>query len=235
MARKLSPYATHRTIVVLAAAALAAGAAGVTGAPAPAAAGCMKAYSYAGVVGTHASSGVSARLSALAAPDLRWGHVAAWVGVGGAGAGPNGADEWLQVGLSGYDSSASNNLYFEYTRPGTPPTYTQIAANVAVGAPHTVSVLEVARRPGWWRVWVDGRAVSPALRLPGSHAAWQPMVVAESWNGGHAVCNTFAYRFDTLRTSFGGGWSPFTNATRVVDPGYRLVRRTPTSWLARSG
>ena len=32
-------------------------------------------------------------------PRVAGGHVAAWVGVGGVGLGPNGTDQWLQVGF----------------------------------------------------------------------------------------------------------------------------------------
>ena len=37
--------------------------------------------------------------------------------------------------------------------------------------PHKLAVLEMSGRPGWWRVWVDGQAVTDPVRLRGSSAA----------------------------------------------------------------
>ncbi len=44
--------------------------------------------------------GISASLSSLGTPVVESGHVAGWVGVGGPGQGPGGANEWIQVGLN---------------------------------------------------------------------------------------------------------------------------------------
>src|ERR1700682_4346687 len=63
-------------------------------------AGCgVSSYSYAGVFSATAGFGVGARLTAVRRPTVTKGHVAAWVGVGGLGLGPNSTDEWLQVGI----------------------------------------------------------------------------------------------------------------------------------------
>ena len=40
-------------------------------------------------------------------------HVAGWVGVGGPGLGPHGADEWLQVGLATFGDTNEGRLYYE--------------------------------------------------------------------------------------------------------------------------
>ena len=45
------------------------------------------------------------------------GHAAAWIGVGGPDAGPNGEDEWLQVGIAALPGMEPQ-LYAEVTRPG---------------------------------------------------------------------------------------------------------------------
>ncbi len=37
---------------------------------------------------------------------------------------------------------------------------------------HRFIVLEMASRKSWWRVWVDGKPVSPPINLPGSHGIW---------------------------------------------------------------
>ena len=94
---------------------------------------CGKAgYSYAGFQSANRGHGVKATLVALAKPDVRSGHVAAWVGVGGAGLGPNGSDQWLQVGLSAFHGTGSN-LYYEVTTGGAPARYHAIDAQVSGG------------------------------------------------------------------------------------------------------
>src|SRR5688500_5391288 len=52
--------------------------------------------------------GVRATFTAIARPYVESGHVAAWVGVGGPGEGPGGADEWLQVGMAGFAHSTDS-------------------------------------------------------------------------------------------------------------------------------
>src|SRR6185503_3969216 len=47
-------------------------------------------YSYAGFQSAHRGHGIRATLVSLGSPNVRNGHVAAWVGVGGSGLGPNG-------------------------------------------------------------------------------------------------------------------------------------------------
>ncbi len=200
----------------------------------PAAAACgLSGYSYAGVEASRPASGVSARLTALAAPVVQSGHVAAWVGVGGAGAAPDGSDEWLQAGLSASPFGASE-LYYEVAQPGSDPQYVTIAADVPAGATHAVSVLEVKGHPGTWRVWVDGSPVTGPIALPGSHGAWNPIATAESWDGGTPSCNGFSYRFDDVRLAAqpGGSWQALRSGTWLQDPGYRVTRQTPASFLA---
>src|SRR5438876_3018900 len=89
-------------------------------------AGCgVSSYSYAGVSSIEARYGVGAQITAVRKPDVTKGHVAAWVGVGGAGLGPNNTDEWLQVGLSakpGEDPA----LYYEVARPNQAPRYVML-------------------------------------------------------------------------------------------------------------
>ena len=68
---------------------------------------CLGGYTYAGVYRTDKPvAGVAASISMTSLPSVNsgpGGHVAAWVGVGGAGMGPGGTDEWLQVGLASFD------------------------------------------------------------------------------------------------------------------------------------
>lgn len=203
----------------------------------PAWAGCgSSTYSYAGLANAGAGHGVKATITALSLPQVEWGHVAGWVGVGGPGMGPNGEDEWIQVGFSGFQGSGTK-LYYEVTRPGASPTYTEVESEVPVGAPRRLAVLEIAGRSDWWRVWVDGEPVSEPVHLPGSHGTWTPMATAESWNAGKAACNRFSYRFDQVMVArrAGGGWRVLSPGHTFEDPGYRVLRREPAGFLATVG
>lgn len=50
---------------------------------------------------------------------MKKGFVAAWVGVGGPGLGPNCADEWLQSGYVSFDTG-EQEIYYELMQPGEP-------------------------------------------------------------------------------------------------------------------
>jgi hypothetical protein len=196
----------------------------------------VSSYSYAGVLSTTAAYGVGAQLSSTRQPDVANGHVAGWVGVGGAGLGPNSTDEWLQVGISA-TATVGQSLYYEVARPNEAPRYVLLKSNVPVGKTFDVAVLETQAHPGSWRVWVNGRAVTDRIFLPGSHAAWRPTVTAESWNGDTAgTCNGYAFRFGQVRlaTKPGGAWQPLTGGSVMSDPGYHL-RRQQGALLAAGG
>ena len=189
-------------------------------------------YSYAGFQSADRGHGVRATLVSLGKPDVHNGHVAAWVGVGGSGLGPNGSNQWLQVGLNAFEGTGSN-LYYEVTTGGAAPRYHEIAANVSPRQRHRVAVLEIGKRPNWWRVWVNGKPVSPPIHLPGSNGRFHPIATAETWDGGSHVCNGFNYRFDGLGVAAarGGSWHRFVQAQRFEDRGYR-VTSSATSFVA---
>jgi hypothetical protein len=213
-----------RLLVVVAAAVSAALLSAVSVVPASAESACGRSgYSYAGLQAIRPAHGVKAQVVAVRNPYVENGHVAAWVGVGGAGQGKSGTDAWVQVGLSAFNGSAGA-LYYEINRPGVGPRYTRVLSDVPEGSRHRIAVLEVYRRPGWWRVWVDGRPVSDPVFLPGSHKRWHPIATAETWDGGRPVCNLFMYRFDRLKVAGpGGAWRRFVRGHRFQDPGYRVV------------
>ena len=191
-------------------------------------------YSYAGFQHAGRAHGVGSAITVLNAPSVREGHVAAWVGLGGAGLGPGGTNEWIQVGLSAFSGSGESSLYYEVTRPGAAPRYVEVEAAVAPGERRRVAVLEMANRRDWWRVWVDGRPVSAPIHLPGSHGAWRPIATAESWNGGSRACNRFRYDFDHVSVARGpgGAWSAFEVGHEFEDPGYSAVLRKRAAFLA---
>ena len=183
-------------------------------------------YSYAGFEAAAAAYGVSARITVLSQASVESGHVAAWIGFGGDGLGPGGADEWVQAGIASFPDGRSE-LYYEYRAPGRrAPVYASLGV-VGPGESHTVAVVERPAQPNTWRVWVDGMPMSPSIDLPASHGAWQPVATAESWDGGTPSCNRFAFDFDTLSvaSSFRGAWRPFLLSSPIQAPGYRLRPR----------
>lgn len=182
-------------------------------------------YSYAGLGASSHAYGISATITPLDAFDVLDGHVAGWVGVGGPGQGPNGTNEWLQIGFSGFPGITGSDIYYEVAEPNRFPVYHQVADALPVGTVAKVTVLEMRGRPDFWRVWLNHKPVSPPIRLPGSHLAWSPIATAESWDGGTGgTCNTFLYRFRhvTIARASGGGWHqmkdayPITSATTRV-------------------
>lgn len=141
-------------------------------------------YSYAGLLGSALAYGVAADLRAKSLPSVRSGHVAAWVGVGGYGLGRNGTNAWLQAGLITRARGAAV-VYYEVTRPGYKPRLVAVRDALA-GRSYRVGVLELAQRPGWWRVWVDGRPVTKPISLPGSHGAWEATATARAGTAARA-------------------------------------------------
>jgi hypothetical protein len=194
-------------------------------------------YSYAGIGSRTFVSGVSATITPTAASTVWGGHVAGWVGVGGAGMGPHGTDEWMQIGLSASPEDATSRIYYEVTRPGHKPVYHQLRRNVGVGERHRVAVIELALRPGWWRVWLDGSPVSKPVSLPGSHATWPAQMVGESWSGKTVgTCNTYSYAFGhvSLASATNRAWGPIGRFDLFQDANYRLVRNSLSSFVAGS-
>jgi hypothetical protein len=195
-------------------------------------------YAYAGVVSSSPAFGIRAVVTPVVAARVRSGHVAGWVGVGGPGEGPGGADEWLQVGLSAFPNQAGYNLYYEVMAAGGAARYHQLAANASVGEAMDVAVLELRGRANWWRVWVNGAPRSRPLFLPGSDRRWAPMATSESWDGGTAgACtNSFLFRFGHVRIAHapGGGWQRLGSSATIGTPNL-TVRRHGDSFLAAAG
>jgi hypothetical protein len=180
-------------------------------------------YTYAGHQATHRGHGVRATITPTRALQVSAGHVAGWVGLGGPGQGVNGEDAWIQVGVASVHGTAPF-LYAEITRGGRYPKFILLEDDVQIGQSKNVAVLEMGRRPGWWRVWVDGQAVTKPVKLRGSSGRWAPIATAESFNGGEVACNSFAFRFERVSVSYGGGgsWKPFESAHRFLDGNYQL-------------
>jgi len=191
-------------------------------------------YAYAGLGSSNRAYGVATHLQTVGTPQVLSGHVAGWVGVGGPGSGPNGTNEWIQVGFSAFPGSSFSSLYYEVAQPNGVPQYHEIASGLPAGTTRKVAVLELAGRRGWWRVFVDDRAVGEAVYLPGSHGAWRPLATTETWGAGSFVCNRFSYRFGSVAvaTRPGGGWQRLTRHYTFQNHGYRIRRLTAATFLA---
>ncbi|MBA2297496.1 MAG: hypothetical protein H0W14_05605 [Actinobacteria bacterium] len=180
-------------------------------------------YTYAGHQANVAGHGIRATITPSRSLSVAAGHVAGWVGVGGPGQGANGEDAWIQVGIASVEGTAPY-LYAEFVRGGRQPQLILLDENLRTGVSRRLAVLETSAQPGSWRVWVDGRPVTKPIRLRGSSGRWAPIATAESWNGGGSGCNMFAFRFERVSVSFGGGgsWRPFVSGHRFLDNGHKL-------------
>jgi hypothetical protein len=185
---------------------------------------CWSGYSYNGVQSPTRAYGISASLTLSSRSVVGAGHVAAWIGVGGAGLGPGGSDEWIQAGIS-HDAGSQDALYYEFKRPGDgQATYVKLQT-VQPGESHSIVVYERAAQRSSWRVLVDGVKVSDPITLPGSHGAFQPVATAENWDGGVAgSCNEYGYGFSGLavRSQYAGSWQAFDLSRVLRDPAYQL-------------
>jgi hypothetical protein len=186
---------------------------------------CWSGYSYDGVQSPATAYGVAATLTLSSRSIVSKGHAAAWIGVGGAGMGPGGTDDWVQAGIT-HDAGGQDVLYYEYKRPGdAEATYTSLQI-VKPGQSHTFVVYERAGERNSWAVVVDGVKISPPVTLPGSHGVFQPVATAENWDGGVAgACNQYGYVFSNLavRSDYGGAWQAFDLSRVLRDPAYQLT------------
>ncbi len=191
-------------------------------------------YSYAGIGAPTYASGISAVITPLSLFSIPNGHVAGWVGVGGPGQGPNGTDEWLQIGLSGFPGF-DTDIYYEVTLPGQYPEYHQVLANPPAGHPYRFAVRE--DRPNYWRVWMNGVPVSPSYYLPQSHNQFMPIATAEGWDGGTGgACNNFDYSFQRVKLAYkpSGMFHNLTGGYKIASA-KATVQRAGSSFIASQG
>jgi hypothetical protein len=199
----------------------------------PAALACPKGYSYAGLYSPTKASGIAATISMLDTPAAVGdsSHVAGWVGVGGAGLGPHGTDEWLQVGLATFGDTNEGRLYYELARPGRSPEYVELATGIVPGVQVRVAVMELQYARDAWIV-VSPAGISGPFYLAGSHRAWEPIATAESYAETKA-CNRYAYGFGRLQLARADGtWRTMRRAETLQDPGWRLRRHGASAFSA---
>jgi hypothetical protein len=192
-------------------------------------------YSYAGHQAASRGNGVRATITPTRTPSVAAGHAAGWVGVGGPGQGVDGGDAWIQAGIASV-RRLGMVVYVEIAREGHARALVLVERDVPVGRPYRIAVRELADRPGWWQVWIDGDAVTRRIRVPGSSGRWAPIATAESWNGGTPSCNEFGFRFERVSVSHavGGSWRPFVSGHRFLD-GTHELRELPRGFVASSG
>jgi hypothetical protein len=197
---------------------------------APSALACTRGYSYAGLYADRPASGIAASLTMLDWPTLAGGHVAAWVGVGGAGLGPKGTDEWLQVGLASFDRP-DGRLYYELALPGQEPRFVELDSGIQPGQTVRVALLELPFVRDSWIV-ITPKGIAGPFHLPGS-SAWAPIATGESWARGGSLCTSYAYRFaDVQLVGRRGSWRRLHHASKLQDRGWRVERLTPSSFSA---
>ncbi len=190
-------------------------------------------FAYAGEYNQAPAPGIEADLTALASPTVPYGHVAAWIGVGGPNAGPKGQQDWIQAGLDTV-AGAGSELYAEIAQPGHAIQHVTLATNVAPGSSYQLAVVRVANRPNVWQVTLGGAPATPPVYLPKS-GGFQPMAMSESWNGGQAACNDFSYRFDGVHIAgTTGGWLPLTDPGMLADTGFHITDKTAAGFTAGS-
>jgi hypothetical protein len=198
-------------------------------------AGCKLNYDYTGVQNAAPSSGIRASISTVKEPDVKAGHVAGWVGVGGPGLGPGKTDEWVQVGYAAFPTGETQ-IYYEVALPNKAPTYHTVVASLSPSAKNVLGVLELGRAHGSWQVVVDDRPVSPVIPLPESHDRFAPQAIGETWNAGTNDCNVWGYRFGDVQVAAtpGGEWENGRAGYRWNNAQQQSVKTGSASFTARS-
>ena len=194
---------------------------------------CPAGYTYAGVYTTTPVAGVAASLTMLSKPMVDAGHVAGWVGVGGAGMGPGGTDEWLQVGFASFDHP-DGRLYYELALPHKQPKFVELASGFQPGQEVRVAVIELPFHPNDWVV-VTPNGIAGPFHLPSSHGRWSPVATGESWaRSGATVCNSYDYRFRDVQLDANGDWHALARSSILRDRGWVVQRESPSTFRASS-
>lgn len=200
--------------------------------PASASAGCgSAAYAYAGVESHAAVQGIHASIAPLALPEVKYGHVAGWVGINSPA-----SDEWFQIGIVSFAGDSSSKIYIELARANQDPHYVALGS-ARIGKHHDFAVRELKRRPGWWQATLDGSAVGRPVYLAGSHGHWRAQVTGESWNDNSGACNLYTYSFRSVEFAFAPSGRTLSSEERIEsfqDAGYRLAWSSRFDFIARS-
>lgn len=194
-------------------------------------------YAYAGVWTKNPVLGVAATIETSASAHVRNGHVAGWVGVASANAGPDGTGTWIQVGLDAFPGDGTARIYYEVKRPYGGTTYRELAAGVPIGQLHQFTIAELPEMPNRWQASVDGVPVGPVVYMPRGQRGWRAQVLGESWAGNSSGwCNDYAYSFGAVSVlnARSSAWALPKNVDAFQDAGYMLIRNSPGSFVAAS-
>lgn len=183
-------------------------------------------YSYAGVVTPKATAGVRAVITAPVAPQVESGDVSGWIGVGRTSV--PGKLGVLRVGLLA-QTDGTMQLYYEVRRGGGWVRHP--GPIVQPGERHFVKVARTHRHSKRWHVRIDGRRIGSSLRLAGGSKWLRAVATAESWDGGAPSCNRFQYSFQKVKVKR-RGWHRVENKKLIQDPGYKVLKRHKTHFLA---
>jgi len=195
-------------------------------------------YSYAGL-NTHIDLtdptnrfGIAAAITVNEHPPVKGGHIAGWIGVAGY---YKNVQIWLQIGFvsesdtESVQNSLKNIVYVENTRPGGKNGKYNITYidDVPAGTTRSFKILESAKKPNHWVAYMNGKAVSEEIYLPGVHPSGNLVATIENIGMGYSVCNVMSYKFANIQLAHarGGSWKPYTKdeMNELVDDGYRIV------------
>jgi hypothetical protein len=188
---------------------------------------CNYGLGRAGVLDETPVRAVRASLGPVTAPDVQDGYATAWIGVGRYG--------WIHVGLRSESGTSTSQLFYEVKTIGASPKTVLLEHWVQPRERVQVAVRRWTWHPGQWRVFVGGTRVSPAIRL-GVVPRLRPAASAEVWNTDSVTCNRFSFDFRSVRTKtrIGSRWGGMPMKNVVQDPGYELVRKATSTFVARS-
>lgn len=194
-------------------------------------------YSYGIFASDGRFHGISGTIRELKQAIVQHGHVAGWLNIGDGAAGPHHTKEWLQVGLNRAEGSSSSHLYYEVYAPGVSDSdhYHELLAAVPLGEAHQIALLEMHDRPNVWRVWVDGKPVSPPYTMPHPAGGWSVDVAGETWDGGVVTtCNAFSYAIENVRAAAaaGGVWRKVGSGSTVDNVPYRIRQWVSGDFIA---
>lgn len=172
-------------------------------------------YTYAGIRGSTPVYGVSANIVVKTSPKLDnnpSSHSVAWIGLS------RERQSWIQAGIA-----QGNSLYYEIGSPELDGGYSIVfLGRVEIGESRRFAVLATANQPDSWRVWLDGKPVSPVIRLP--NFGWRTTYAGAENRRSENGCNEFSYEFGNVRTAKvpGGIWRPIRRYTLRKDAPYQI-------------
>lgn len=186
-------------------------------------------YTYAGIQGITRAYGIAADIVMRSSPQLdnnQSSHSVAWIGLNSE------RERWIQVGIATVGNE-EDRFYYEIGNPKLESGYfVTFLGKVEVGDSHRVTLLATASQPDSWRVWINGRPVSPVIRLP--NFSWRMTYVGAENRRSDSGCNEFSYEFGNVRIAKvpGGVWRPLKRYSLRKDVPYQISFTDSNSFIA---